>query len=126
MVFWSGGEVFVPGTDFSTTEQDTGQKWTDGKAVFQKTIALGTLPDGPVLDTKTVAHGIAAIETMVQQRVSAAQDATPFYVPMPRSAKTTDNGNQIDIFADATNVIISTVNDYSAFTGFITLWYTKP
>ncbi len=127
MIVWgTGGELFVPGLDFSATEQDTGQKWTDGKAVFQKTISLGTLPNGPVLDTKSVAHGIAAIDTVVHQRVAAAQNASPFYIPLPRSAKETQNALQLDVFLDGTSIIISTVTDYSGYTGFLTVWYTKP
>lgn len=126
MVLWTGGEIFIPGLDFSATEQDTGQLWTDAKAVFQKTISLGTLPNGPVLDTKNVAHGIAAIDTVVHQRVAAAQNATPFYIPLPRSAKSASNNLELDVFLDATNIIISTANDYSGYTGFLTLWYTKP
>jgi len=127
VILWAGGgELFEAGLDFSATEQDTGQTWTDGKAVFQKTISLGTLPNGPVLDTKSVAHGIAAIETVVHQRIAAAQNASPFYIPLPRSAKSTQNALQLDVFLDGTSIIISTANDYSGYTGFLTLWYTKP
>ena len=34
------------GVDYSTTEQDTGLKWTDGKTVYQKTLHINSVTSG--------------------------------------------------------------------------------
>ena len=47
------------GVDYSTDEQDTGLKWTDGRTVYQKTINFGSLPNA---STKKVSHGITNID----------------------------------------------------------------
>ena len=47
------------GIDYSTTEQDTGLKWIDGKTVYQKTVSIGTLPN---TNQANVPHLISNIE----------------------------------------------------------------
>lgn len=50
------------GVDYSLTEQDTGLKWIDGKAIYQKTIDFGSMP---VNSEKDVAHGISNLAFVV-------------------------------------------------------------
>ena len=58
-VRYSGGGG---GVDYSTTEQDTGLKWIDGSAIYQKTIDFGTMPSN---QEKDVEHGISNLAFVV-------------------------------------------------------------
>ncbi len=109
--------------DWNTFEADTGQKWIDGKAIFQKTIDTGTLPEGPVLDVKLVAHGITGIDTVIDLYGSAGP-AAGVLLPLPQWDDSS-TGN-IDIFLTPTDVTIATSQDFSTFTvSQVTALYTK-
>jgi len=111
--------------DWNTFEADTGQKWIDGKAIFQKTIETGQLPDGPVLDVKSVAHGISGIDALIDVYGSAGPlPGFGVLIGLPQW----DNSavGNVDIFLDATDVVIACSQDVSAFTvSQVTALYTK-
>lgn len=52
------------GLDWSTTEQDTGLKWHDDRAVYVKTTLIPSLSTGGT--TTTTAHGIANLKNVVR------------------------------------------------------------
>lgn len=58
----TSGSSGSAGINYSTTEQDTGLKWIDGSAIYQKTIDFGTMPSD---DEKDVAHGISNLAFVV-------------------------------------------------------------
>lgn len=43
-------------------EQDTGQKWLNGKSIFKKTIDFGVLPNST---EKAIAHGVTGLDKLV-------------------------------------------------------------
>lgn len=63
----ANGEVIYPQTisdmDYSTSEQDTGCKWIDGKHIYRKVITVSN-PSFSVAD-HTQAHGISGFSHLV-------------------------------------------------------------
>lgn len=109
--------------DWNTFEQDTGLKWVDGKAIFQKTIEMASLPNGPVLDTKLVPHNIAGIDTVIDVYGSAGP-SSGVLIGLPQF----DNNSvgNVDVFADVDDIEYSTSQNFSAFTvSQVTITYTK-
>lgn len=106
-------------TDYSTTEQNTGRLWIDGKIIYRKVINLGSLTNAT---PKSVAHGISNIST-VTCLTGIATNGT-YFLPLPL-ARYNNFASQIGLFADTTNVIVEPGNDRTAFTGIAILEYTK-
>lgn len=118
----ANGEVIYPQTisdmDYSTSEQDTGCKWVDGKPIYKKTIDIGALPNAT---TKNIAHGISALGIMLDMR-GVAFYTNGISLPLPFVAISQAS---ISTNATSTDVVITTANDRTAASGYITLWYTK-
>lgn len=111
--------VEAGGRDYSTTEQDTGLTWVDDTTlIYQKTIDLGTLPNGA---NHTVAHGISNFDRLVHSRGFAKNISQQ--IPLPYGG---DGISELGVFVDNTNVILVIgTGNFSTYTGYITLWYTK-
>ena len=116
------GEVIYPQTisdmDYSTSEQDTGCKWIDGKKIYKKTIDFGALPNAT---SKNVAHGISSLGIMVDMR-GVAFYTNGISLPLPFVAISQAS---ISLNTTSTDVVITTANDRSTSSGYVTLWYTK-
>lgn len=116
------GEVIYPQTisdmDYSTSEQDTGCKWIDGKKIYKKTVNIGALPN---TSAKNVAHGISALGIVVDMR-GIAFYANGVGLPLPFVAAS--NGS-VALNTTATDIVVTTTNDRSVASGYVTLWYTK-
>lgn len=111
----------VGGIDFSETEQDTGLKWTDDSAIFQKVLDLGVFPNAVL---KNVAHGITGIDRVVSLtgmgRVTTGEirHAMPFVQ--------TAGLDGLGFSMDDTNVSIQPGTlDRSNLSGFAIILYTK-
>lgn len=118
------GEIIYPQTisnmDYSTSEQDTGCKWIDGKPIYKKTVSIGALPNAT---SKSVAHGITNLGLVVKAE-GFASDSGGVRVIFP-FASVSAVGDQITMRFEATNVVIFTGTNRSGFSGYVTLWYTK-
>ena len=108
-----GRPVYHHGSQYRETEYLTGEIWHDGKPVHRKVVDVGALPD---TTTKNVAHGIASIETLVRMS-GAAQTAVPVLGPLADVAA---------FRMDATNVIVVTLADQTAYSGHVIIDYTRP
>ena len=114
--------VTAPKTDFggnySTSEVNTGFKWTDGKDIYKKTINW-TIASGS--GTKNQAHGISNIENVIKMEGTTINGSTW----QPLSFNVNVNFWRY-MFANATNV---GVEQGSAFTSNndvrMTIYYTK-
>lgn len=121
-----GGAVGPPGPagvgvlDYKTTEQDTGIKWVDGSAVFQKTIAISAGPNNSVVN---VAHGISGLSEVIDYKMMLHHSGTHIFVPDVEATAAI----QLHHAFDATNIILvsGTGGDYSAYSGHCTMYYTK-
>lgn len=113
----------VTGVPFTPTEQPTPVCWVDGSAVFQKTIALGSVATNPV---HQVAHGITGIDRVIWFKISAIQRTGPIEArPVQHVANSGLTAEFLDVTVDATNVILEAGANYSAYQGWLTILYTK-
>lgn len=119
---YAGGvDVSFPPVDYSLTEVDTGRKWTDGKAIFQKVIDLGFLPNAT---TKSVAHNITGMDQLI--RLYGMGKVSPNFVPIPFVSVTDGSADQIKVFVSTTNVELNTGStNRSDHVSFMVLEYTK-
>ena len=119
------GEVIYPQTisdmDYSTSEQDTGCKWIDGKKIYKKTISLGTLPNAT---TKSVAHNISHLNFPVKiEGFAYYPSPTNVFVPLPFVGASM--ALSISLRIEKSNVVVSCGADRSGALGYAVLWYTK-
>ena len=121
----AGGEVIYPQTisdmDYSTTEQDTGCKWIDGKKIYKKAISLGTLPNAT---TKSVAHNISHLNLPVKiEGFAYYPSPTNVFVPLPFVGASM--AASISLRIEKSDVVVSCGADRSGALGYAVLWYTK-
>jgi len=110
-----------PGLDYSTAETDTGLKWIDGAAVYQKVLEFAA---GPNNSTVNVAHGVTGLLTVID--VQGFMDDGTHQRPI-NNVESTDVA-QCHYAVDDTNVILLSGTpgaDYSGYAGFVVLRYTK-
>lgn len=106
-------------TDYSTTEQNTGRLWIDGKTIYRKHVNLGSLTN---TTPKSVAHGISNLNTVVSL-TGFATNGTVF-LPLPL-ARYNNFASQIGLYIDTTNVVVEPGNDRTSYTGYVVIEYTK-
>jgi len=100
------GQQFLP--VFSTS---TGSN-ANYRSVLRKVIDFGLLPN---TSTKTVAHGISFQNSFSATRIyGAATDPGNTWIPLPYVSNTL--ANNIELFINATNVVITTGANRSNFT----------
>ena len=105
--------------NYSTSEVNTGFKWIDGRAIYQKTINFGTMPNST---DKSIAHGITNLGYVIKydsMMVNSSKNNQP--VPRPTKAGTAQSALEIT----ATNIIIGATVDMSSYSTYITLFYIK-
>lgn len=118
---WEAPQV-SGGVDYSLSEQDTGLKWIDGKAIYQKTISFVVVGGGYVSNPT----GITGIDTLIKHEGigkigNYIIEETPYKNP-----PTNDYSIAIIYFYE--NELLA---DYRATpeavgaTFYITVWYTK-
>lgn len=108
-----GGDPII--MDYSTSEVKTGAKWIDGSAIYKKTIATGALPNNA---STTTAHNISNLLSVIKIEGCAEATQTNYFASLPMS--------DVDVYADGTNIIISSTSDRSAYQfSYVTLYYTK-
>lgn len=114
-VFLEGGV----GADYSTNEATTGGTWVDGKEIFQKSVLISA---GPFNETLNIPHG-ASIDSLIDFQTVVTNGTLWRQLNNPEADPV-----QLWLMAvDATNLInVSGVGgDYSAYSGYCTLRYTK-
>lgn len=115
------GTISVPSyvpPAYSTNEVDTLLLWIDGKKIYRKVVDVGALPN---TTTKQVAHGIT-YDTIVSLSGICSNSDNAF-LPMPAVA--TSSAYAIELSIDSSNVVITTAQDRSAFSGYVIIEYTK-
>lgn len=109
---------FIP-KDYSASEQDTGLKWIDGRAIYTKTVDFGALPNNT---SKDVAHGITDLDFIIS--ISGGAKSSQYYIPLPYA--TYPVSDVLQIYADDTNISAVSHTDHSGYTeSYITLVYVK-
>lgn len=113
------GQVYFP----NPTLTDTTAQAPTYRQVFRKVINFGVLPNTA---TKTVAHSIAPDSTFTFTRIYGAASNTTglVYLPLPYSSPTLVEN--IKLFANNTNVSITTGNNMAAYNvTYVVLEYIK-
>ena len=114
-----------PITSYSTSEVETEAKWTDGRTIYKKTIALGTLPNAT---SKTYALGIPAGSIVIRHDSFARTTDGRAIFPLPFVS---------DIVSQTVSFYFSTLNasptasisvgvDRTEFVATTTIYYVKP
>lgn len=112
-----GNLIYLPAL-YSEEEREVGV-WTDGKPLYQKTINFGSLPNNT---TKTVSSGLTNVVMHNVFGVAIAPNGFTLTLPHRELSGT---GN-IDIVYQADNYVrLATDYNYSSYTSYITLQYTK-
>ena len=118
------GEIIYPQTisdmDYSTSEQDTGCKWIDGKPIYKKTFSF-TLANA---ESTTVNHGISNFGILIKYE-GAAISSSAKSVPIPRTL--TNLNYQVGLEGVTTTSFEVDVASSGprGKQAYITLWYTK-
>lgn len=107
----------LTGGNYSTTEQDTGFTWIDGKHIYKKTYNVGPLPNNT---TKNVPHGLTSLDKILRwEGTATSTTGNTIMLPSPANALFT-------ITVNATNIVTNTTSDRTSYTyAYITLYYTK-
>ena len=110
-------------TDYSETEKIVGT-WIDGKPLYQKTIDCGVMPNST---TKTVAHNISNIESIVSLTgVAKNNDNVSGFIPLPLTMVGSSTTYQIYMKATYTDIVFKSDSNMSEFSkSYVTLQYTK-
>lgn len=105
--------------DYSLTERVVGT-WIDGRVLYEKTVDLGALPNAT---NKNVAHGISNLYCVcVVDGIAVDPTDSHTYKPLPFPIAGTGT---ITYYIDNTYVHITTTNDQTGYTGYLTMRYTK-
>ena len=99
---------------YSTNEIKTGGKWIDGKPIYRKVVDIGTLPDTTY---KSVLHNIQNLNKVLEAKL-VANDST-------NNVVCNFGGSEMKVFIDSIDVIVSTSNNFSGYSGYAILEYTK-
>jgi len=119
-------EEFVNGQVWFPPSSTTGGKTATQRQVFRRVVNFGSLPNTA---TKSVAHGITTNASFTFTRIyGSATDpgasSVTSAIPIPYAHPTDANNIALDV--DATNVIITTGSDRTAYTtSYVVLEYIK-
>lgn len=73
-------DVAGGGTDYSTSEQDTGTKWLDGKTIYKQTFVKASVAAGST--ATSITHNIAGLSQVVAHE-STVKRSNGEWLPMP-------------------------------------------
>lgn len=102
---------------YSETEQATGGTWIDGKPIYRKVVDCGALPNN---NLSSIAHNVSNIGKILNLSGYCNYNAT--YLNIPYAAY---NGEIISAYCDATHIRIRTNSDWSVYTAYVIIEYTK-
>lgn len=118
----SNDDSFIATTKYSTTEVKTSMVWINNKPIYRKVVSMGALLNS---DSLMVAHGIANIEFIVNAIMFAIRESDSDRLPVPYATFNANNLGGINGYANATNVVMTTSSNRTAYNGYAILEYTK-
>ena len=101
-------------TTYSTNETLTGEKWIDGKPIYRKVVGVGTLTNKT---SKSVLHNIQNINNVVDLKLIAKDSVNNIICNF--------GGKEMSIYVDRLNIIIVSSENFSGYTGYAIIEYTK-
>ena len=117
--------AFIEGSNLSSKEQLTGQRWIDGSPIYRKIIAF---PNGPNFVQLVITHNITPPPVNVIGLYGTMINfAGTAFIPIPNVGQ-----NQVDnlsLQADTQDIFITPDQvigqDWSSFHGFVVIEYVK-
>lgn len=106
---------------YSTTEIKTNKVWTDGKPIYRKIFNVGALPN---INTKAIDLDITNLDYATNLYGTCKRDSDSAFLPLPY-LHPANLSEQIALYLRLGQIIITTGQDRSAFSGYVTLEYTK-
>lgn len=118
----------MPGNKYKTTEQDTGQKWIDGRPIYRK-VVRGTVNMTGGFNTSSLPHGIQGLSNKWEliryygnMRLSGSLNNNPIKQALPYIEGTHQSGITS---IDQTNITISGSYAWGSSEVSIVLEYVK-
>ena len=109
------------GNAYLTSEVTTGMTWIDNKPIYRKVIDCGALPNAT---TKSVAHNVSNIDTVVFANGVSYSTTTGFNFPIPYAADTLQA--QVKMWVTSTDIYLQTIANRSEYNQtYIIIEYTK-
>ena len=105
--------------NYSTEEQVIGT-WIDGKPIYRKVVSVGVLPSNT---TKYVSSGISGKPTIIKMCGYAYRPTDPWFLTLPHISATAPIS--LSYGQTKNEIAIASVSDVSAYSGYVTLEYTK-
>lgn len=109
----------IDSCSYFTSEKRMPSRWHDESILWHTTVNFGALPN---TTAKTVAHSIDGTIANIVRIDGVAKNGTT-YLPLPYVDTTTGNLIELAIIGD--NVSITTAADYSSYTAYVNIIYTK-
>ena len=103
----------ITGNELATNE------YIDGKQVYMKRINCGTLPNA---SQKAVAHGVSGFVLIDIKAVFSGTSGDRLFVPYVNPNNVSES---IALGLNNNNIYLTTAIDYSSYTGYVTMYYTK-
>ena len=104
--------------DYSTSEQDTGFKWVDGKTIYKKTVFKSSLSSS---GETNIAHGVTGLSECIKIEAFSKNSSTDsIMIPTINFAGSHHfavwkvDGTNINVFS---TIVLANV--------YVTIWYTK-
>lgn len=115
-------DIFLSAEVFYSADEKVVGQWVDGSPIYQKTIDIGALPNNT---TKDVSHDISNLKVIISIDGYATDTSSnkSNCTPLPYSAVT--SSDSIAVWEYEGNLKIRTGINYSAYSGYVTLKYTK-
>lgn len=107
-------------SNYSTSETATDLTWIDGKTIYQKTIYMSSLPNATYQD---YAHGVS-FDYLVNYEGVFTDGNT--YLSCNTPSAGSNNNNAFRTFVTATNIRVTVGQDRQTWSGYVTMYYTKP
>lgn len=99
---------------YSTEEVKTGGTWIDGKPIYRKVVNVGTLTD---TTSKSVQHNIQNLDSVVNLKLIAKDSTNNIICDF--------GGKDLSVYIDIANVIITSGSNFTGYSGYATIEYTK-
>lgn len=114
----SGGQNTLP--NYSTTETLTSERWIDGKPIYRKVINAGVFSAANT--TTNVAHNITGVDQIWIDEGNSFLRNGINSVPL-NQVYSSDNITRV--YLTTTSIMLYTNADYSSYTTYVTICYTK-
>lgn len=117
---WSKMAAPSGGVDYSTSEQDTGLKWIDGKAIYSKTFTAA----GGSGNTVTIQTGLSGVDNIIKCEGMATRENDSIYSLPGLNIDSFNYSCSLQIKSDMSELYVKSPQ-WNPSNVIVTLYYTK-